>query len=53
MLNPVRVELGLSPRARLQLGVTLGDAYRSLDEMHDSLEVDELPQDPRLLVDGP
>ena len=43
---------GLSPRSRLQLGVILGDAARSLADLNADLEADgdDAPPDPRLLV---
>jgi hypothetical protein len=37
---------GLSPRARLQLGVTFAEAHASLRELNESLEVDD-DEDPR------
>lgn len=43
---------GLSPRSRLQLGVILGDAARSLSDLNADLDAedeDDLP-DPRLIV---
>lgn len=37
---------GLSPRSRLQLGVILGDAARSLEDVNAELESDEPDDDP-------
>jgi phage terminase small subunit len=37
--------LGLTPRARLQLGITYADAHRSLEERNRALQADE--NDPR------
>lgn len=46
---------GLNPRARLALGVILGDAQRSLADINAELDSDEdEPPDPRLAaMDGP
>lgn len=45
---------GLSPKSRLELGVVLGDAARSLADLNAELEEDELDPDerpdPRLLI---
>jgi len=38
--------LGLSPIARLRLGVALGEAARSLDELNRSLDADDDADDP-------
>ena len=42
--------IGLSPRARLQLGITLGEAARSLADLNRALEIDDDDDDadPRL-----
>ena len=39
--------LGLSPRARLQLGIALGDAYKSLDQLNAEIGADD-DEDPRV-----
>jgi len=39
--------LGLTPRSRLQLGITLNEAHRSLEELNRSLDFDEEEEDPR------
>ena len=39
--------LGLSPRARLQLGIALGDAYKSLDQLNAGIGADD-GEDPRV-----
>lgn len=40
---------GLSPRARLQLGVTFGEAFRSLDDLNRKLtSADDDDDDPRI-----
>ena len=42
---------GLTPMARLKLGIKLGAARRTLDDLNDSLaEVDENEDDPRLEI---
>lgn len=47
--------LGLTPQARLKLGVTFGDAARSLDDLNRDLDVDDdaTRQDPRLVLARP
>ena len=44
--------VGLSPRARLQLGITIGEAARSLADLNRALDVDydDGDEDPRLEV---
>jgi P27 family predicted phage terminase small subunit len=47
---------GLTPMARLRLGVQLGEAAKSLEELNASLDPDEEPAedvDPRIRVVGP
>ena len=38
--------LGLTPRSRLQLGITFADAAKSLEDLNESLNIDEI-EDPR------
>lgn len=54
-LRALEDRIGLSPKARLQLGITYAEAGRSLDELNRMLEddhgdVDEAAADPRLRV---
>ena len=51
-LRALEDRIGLSPKARLQLGITYGEAARSLDELNGMLdeEGDDADVDPRLQV---
>ena len=54
-LRALEDRIGLSPKARLQLGITYGEAAKSLDEMNRMLEedddaLDDTGDDPRLSV---
>lgn len=55
-LRALEDRIGLSPKARLQLGITFGEAAKSLDSMNAELDMegddddDALDNDPRLTV---
>ena len=46
--------LGMSPRSRLQLGITFGDAMRSMDELNRRLAATDVKEteDPRLALES-
>jgi P27 family predicted phage terminase small subunit len=46
-LRQLEDRLGLTPRARLQLGIQLTEAARSLAELNQALEEDDDEEDPR------
>lgn len=51
-LRALEDRIGLSPKARLQLGITYGEAVKSLDELNQLMdeEGDDVDVDPRLSV---